>query len=117
MGATTVTMEAEGRSFGETLDSVGLLQEIAARNTCDECGSTSIKFSVRKVAPNTETGKKGGTFHELRCAICGASILIHQRKPENGGGFYLKWNEKFVKFVKRDNAPTDVIQVPDTNEE
>ena len=99
IGKTTVTMEIGAETQGGLFKAIGDIQEIAHRaKKCDNCGESAVKFNVRVVAPNSEKGTRGGTFYELRCLNCGASLPIHQRKPENGGGFYLKYDEKFQRY-------------------
>ena len=100
MGRTVIELEVGGETLQAVMKNVSLIQEIASRDTCDACSKKNIRLSVRTAKP--KEGKPGGTYYELRCGDCGATLQIHEKKAENGGGMYIKWDEKFAKFTGKD---------------
>jgi len=71
----------------------GALPEI-----CGLCQSSDIFLSHKS--------PKGNDYYTVTCKSCGAELTLHQKKE---GGFYLKYDDKFVKYEK-----TEQTSKPDT---
>lgn len=88
---TTIVTGTDSRMFSD----LTFLTDVAARieKGCDNCQSHNITLCRRTA--------KGGelVFHELRCKTCGAALKVGVLTE---GGFYIKWSDRFDKYVPKE---------------
>lgn len=87
IGRTQLEFEAEDVKKIHRFSSVyGALPE-----KCDACKSDDIFLSWKS--------PEGFNFYVVKCKSCGAELLIHEKK--DGGGFYVKADEKMEKYIPK----------------
>ena len=109
LGSNVMEVQGEGTEMAVVKN---LAFWSALPNKCGKCGKTDIALSYR---PTTK-----GAYYGLKCTACTADFTFHQKKPENGGGFYVtagdEWTiwkpEGAVNEPPKDSAPVDESDVP-----
>jgi len=98
-----MSVELEGETQRDLFGKISAFQEVFDATTCGKCGSTNVKFIVRKVDDNE--------YYEIRCQDCGAKLafgcnkkgggLFPKRKDAGGNrlpdGGWVKWNPETQK--------------------
>ena len=85
LGSKALEIHGEGTSE-VIMKGLGFWSELP--EACGNCGKTNISLWSR-------AGGKG-TYYGLKCNGCRAELTFHQKKPENGGGFYLTPDDKWT---------------------
>lgn len=86
------TIEFEGQSLKDVCKFSAVIGMLPVK--CDACDSSEIHL--------THKNPGGNDYYGLRCR-CGAELNFHQRKE--GGGFYVKADDKFKVWSGESKTP------------